>query len=85
MRFTVLNVFLRLWFKKYLLYKEYGLPWWLRRQSACNAGDLFDSWVGKIPWRRKQQPTPVILDCKTPWMEVGYIPRGHKKSDTTSN
>ena len=53
MRFTVLNVFLRLWFKKYLLYKEYGLPWWLRRQSACNAGDLFDSWVGKIPWRRK--------------------------------
>ena len=21
----------------------------------------FDSWVGKIPWRRAQQPTPVFL------------------------
>ena len=21
----------------------------------------FDSWVGKIPWRRKWQPTPVFL------------------------
>ena len=21
----------------------------------------FDPWVGKIPWRRKRQPTPVIL------------------------
>ena len=22
----------------------------------------FDSWVGKIPWRRDRQPTPVFLD-----------------------
>ena len=21
----------------------------------------FDSWVGKMPWRKKQQPTPVFL------------------------
>jgi len=21
----------------------------------------FDPWVGKIPWRRKWQPTPVVL------------------------
>ena len=25
------------------------------KESACNAGD------GKIPWRRKWQPTPVFL------------------------
>jgi len=26
----------------------------------------FDSWVGKIPWRRKWQPTPVFLPGKSP-------------------
>ena len=30
------------------------------KQSALNA-DGFDSWVGKIAWRRKWQPTPVFL------------------------
>ena len=25
------------------------------------------SLVRKIPWRRKQQPTPVFLPCETPW------------------
>ena len=30
--------------------------------SACSAEDLgFDPWVGKIPWRRKWQLTPVFL------------------------
>ena len=42
-----------------------GLPWWLRgKESAYNAedpGDRFDPWVGKIPWRRAWQPTPVFL------------------------
>ena len=31
----------------------------------ANAGDIrdlgFDPWVGKIPWRRERQPTPVVL------------------------
>ena len=31
------------------------------KASACNAGLGFDPWVGKIPWRRKWQPTPVFL------------------------
>ena len=32
------------------------------KESACNAGDRgFSSWVGKILWRRKWQPTPVFL------------------------
>ena len=32
------------------------------KESACNAGDPgFDSWVGKIPWRRDRLPTPVFL------------------------
>ena len=27
-------------------------------ESACNGGD---PWVGKIPWRKRWQPTPVFL------------------------
>ena len=30
------------------------------KESAGNAGDPFDSWVGKIPWRRDRLPTPVL-------------------------
>ena len=29
----------------------------------------FNPWAGKIPWRRKQQPTPVILAWRIPWTE----------------
>ena len=29
----------------------------------------FDPWVGKIPWRRKCQPTPVFLLGKISWTE----------------
>ena len=43
-----------------------GLPWWLcgkepapQRRRQKRRG--FDLWVGKIPWRRKWQPTPVFL------------------------
>ena len=40
------------------------------KASVCNAGDLgsipgFDPWVRKIPWRRKLQPTPVLLPGKS--------------------
>ena len=34
--------------------------------SAYKAGDLgFHPWVGKIPWRRQWQPTPVLLPGKS--------------------
>ena len=44
-----------------------------------------DSWVGKIPWRRKWQPTPVLLPGKFHGLRspVGYSPWGRKESDTT--
>ena len=29
----------------------------------------FDPWVGKIPWRRERQPTPVFLPGEFPWTE----------------
>ena len=39
----------------------------------------FDPWVGKIPWRRKWQPTPVLL----PGESHEHSPQGRKESDTT--
>ena len=43
--------------------------WLLRgKESICQCRRLeFDLWVGKIPWRRKWQPTPVFL----PGLEQG--------------
>ena len=29
----------------------------------------FDPWLGKIPWRRAWQPTPVFLPGESPWTE----------------
>ena len=45
----------------------------------------FDSWVRKIPWRRKWKPIPIPLPGKSHGQRslVGYSPRGHKESDTT--
>ena len=41
----------------------------------------FDPWVGKIPWRRKWQPTPVFLPGESPGQRslVGYSQWGHKR------
>ena len=43
----------------------------------------FDSWAGKISWRRKWQPTPVFLPGESHGQRslVGYGPQGHKESD----
>ena len=45
----------------------------------------FDPWVGKIPRRRKWQPTPVSLPGKSHEQRslAGYSPKGHKELDTT--
>ena len=45
----------------------------------------FDPLVGKIPWRRKWHPTPVLLPGKSHGRRslVGYSPWGHKELDTT--
>ena len=48
-------------------------------------GPGFNPWVGKIPWRRKWQPTPVFLPGEFHgwWNLVGYSPWGRKELDTT--
>ena len=55
---------------------------------SANAGDT-EIWVqcpvGKIPWRRKWQPTPVSLPGKFHGQRspMGYSPWGRRVSDTT--
>ena len=45
----------------------------------------FDTWVGKIPWRRAWQPTLVFLPGKSHGQRslAGYNLWGHKESDMT--
>ena len=45
----------------------------------------FNPWVGKIPWRRAWQPTPVFLPGESRGQRglEGCSPRGHKESATT--
>ena len=69
--------------KKLKLEQFYG---WEVKASACNARDLgLIPGSGKIPWRRKWQPTPVFLPGESHGRGslVGYSPRGRKESDTT--
>ena len=50
------------------LTRVWGLLRWLNnKEPTCQAGGL-DSWAGEILWRRKWQPTPVLL-LKIPWTE----------------
>ena len=46
---------------------------------------VFESWLGKIPWRRKWQPTPVFLPGEFHGQRslVGYSAWGHKELDMT--
>ena len=52
-----------------------------KRHESCK----FHPWVGKIPWRRAQQPTPVVLSGESQGQRslVGYSPCGRKEWDTT--
>ena len=65
------------------------LRWFRGKESACQSRRPrrcgFDPWVGKIPWRRKWQLTPIFLTRKV--MDRGAwqatVHRGCKELDTT--
>ena len=54
-----------------------------------NLPGMWETWVGslvgKIPWRRTWQPTPVFLPGESHGQRslVGYSPWGHQDSDMT--
>ena len=55
------------------------------KNLPAKAGDPgFDPWVGKVPWRRKWQPTPVFLPGNPHGQRrlAGYSPWGCKELDT---
>ena len=63
--------------------------WLIDKEPACQCRrqkkQKFDSRVGKNPWRREWQPTPVFLpgESHRQGSLSGYSPRGHKESDMT--
>ena len=63
------------------------VPKWLRQSSICLQcrRPVFHPWVGKIPWRRKWQPTLVFLPGESHGQRnlVGYITWSRKELDTT--
>ena len=63
----------------YIMY--IGLPW--LSDKECKIWGFYP-WVGKIPWRRKWQPTSVFLPGKSHGQRslAGYSPWGPKKSWT---
>ena len=59
------------------------LSWWLTQQRMylqCRRPG-FNPRVGKIPWRRAWQPTPVFLPGESPWTEEpgGLQPMGSQR------
>ena len=60
-----------------------GLQWVREKHPRITGLSL--PWVGKIPWRRKWQPTPVFLPGKSNgWRSLaGYCPWGRKELDMT--
>ena len=55
------------------------------QESTCQCRPGFNPWVGKIPWRRKWQPSPVFL--RIPWTEEpgGLKSMGSQESVTTEH
>ena len=60
------------------------------KNTPANAEDTrdgreFDSWFGKIPWRRKWQSTPAFLPGKFHGQRslVGYSPWSRRELDIT--
>ena len=63
------------------LVKFWGFPGGSdNKESVCNAGrPRFTPWVGKIPWRRKWEPTRVFLPGEVHGQRslLGYSPWDH--------
>ena len=70
------------------LCKRHGLPRWLWVKNLPAVQETrrygFHPWVGKIPWRRAWQHTPLFLSGELHGQRslAGYNPWGCKESDT---
>ena len=66
----------RFFFKSLDFLYVYRASWWLSGKESTH--QRFEPWVGKIPWRRWRQSTPVFLSGKSQGQRslVRYSPRG---------
>ena len=68
----------------FLIYKMGLLSWLSGKESACQwkRQETQIQSLSKMPWRRKQQPTPEFLPGKSPWTEDpgGLQSMGSQKS-----
>ena len=48
----------------------WGFPGGSDKSPPAVRIDWVQSWVGKVPWRRAWQPTPVLLPGESPWTEA---------------
>ena len=61
------------------------------KNPPANAGDIGDvgliPGLGRSPWRRKWQPTPVFLPGESHGQRslTGYSSQGHEESDVTKH
>ena len=76
----------------HVTYQSYCLRKWLSgKESACQCRghrrDRFSPWLGKIPWRREWQPTPLFLPGKSHGRKslMGYSLWGCKELDMTEH
>ena len=53
--------------------------------NAGDTGDRFNPWAGKIPWRRKWQPTPVFLPGESHGRRAWWDPWDRKESNMTDH
>ena len=75
---------LKCWFIWRKVVKSFGPPrWHSGKGPACHCRRRgFDTWVRKVPWGRKWQPTPVFSPGKFHGQRslVGYNPCGQKET-----
>ena len=57
---------LDLWFCRNKKYHEDSS---LVAQRVKNSPSMWETWVGKTPWRKAWKPTPVFLPGESPWTE----------------
>ena len=57
----------------------------VKNLPAMQERPRFDAWVGKIPWRREWQPTPVLLPGEFHGQRslAGFSPWGRRALDLT--
>ena len=83
------NIILRMCFLSWFWVLFNWFEWLSDKESACQCWrprrSRFDPWIRMIPWRRKQQLTPLFLpgECHGQSNLAGYSPQGHKESGAT--